>query len=202
MHPADADLLDAVVGAADEGKLAGVQAHLLECARCAEAHRLYSFFLDRAGDSEAAHAAKQASWQLMGRGIAGAERFDHFAPDVAQLLSVPIDEALGVLRSIDGAAWTDGPVSGVRTLPVATGAAVASGGSLAFVARIEDGCSVPLHDHPVDEYALLLQGALESPAGGPTLRRGDLTCFRRGVPHDGRAVFGLPCICLLVWAPT
>ena len=64
------------------------------------------------------------------------------------------------------------------------------------------GSIVPEHDHPHEQIAYVVQGAMEFHLGDETrvLRAGDGACIPPGVPH-GAVILDEPTIALDAWYP-
>ncbi len=194
-HPAESDLMDAAVGAADGSTSLAVDEHLKGCALCAESYRLYVFFLMHAGDAAPEIRAVEDIWGRVERVVKGIFRFDHYAKAAAALFGISPDRALAVLRSLDTATFGAGSLEGVCVL------SVEGGRPNAFVARIAPGVTVPLHVHATEERVVVIQGALRSFTGPPDLRRGDRVTYAKNRAHGGQAMGELPCLCLVVQDP-
>jgi quercetin dioxygenase-like cupin family protein len=61
----------------------------------------------------------------------------------------------------------------------------------------------PAHDHPYDQLAIILLGALELDLDGTTytVSGGEFLYIPAGVPHSGRVVSDEPCLNVDVFAP-
>lgn len=125
--------------------------------------------------------------------IHATDRMTHFAPQLAQLYDLSIDDALKLIGQIRGSeGWTEGPSPGVKLLPVRVGpkAAVA----MAAVVLLTDGAEFPTHPHLGAEQVLVLEGAYRD-SSGEEYWRGELHQSAAGTQHSFRAVGGVRCIC-------
>ena len=126
------------------------------------------------------------------------DRITYFAPQVAALYDLSIDQALKLIAQIkDLTAWEAGPTPGVKLLPVKGGPKV--GEALAALVWLDRGAEFPEHPHLGLEQVLIIEGGyLDS--GGAQFWRGELHVSQGGTSHSFRAVGGIPCICAALHA--
>jgi anti-sigma factor ChrR (cupin superfamily) len=108
-------------------------------------------------------------------------RFERFVAQVAELFTLPLDAARGVLAKIDDASAWRTLVPGIECLRV-SGSHNPMEAQCAFV-RIAPGTTFPWHRHLGEERSLVLHGGAHT-CDGRDLRPGDVLVVDETVEHD------------------
>jgi hypothetical protein len=140
---------------------------------------------------------KTVMGKLMDR-VRAEDRITWFAPQLAQLYDLSLDDALKVIAQIhDVDAWEAGPAPGVKLMPVKCGPKV--GEALAALVWLDPKAEFPEHPHLGLEQVLVIEGGyLDS--SGVEFWRGELHVSQGGTHHSFGAVGGIPCICAALHA--
>jgi hypothetical protein len=130
--------------------------------------------------------------------VRATDRMTHFAPKLAELYDLTIEEALALIAQIRASAgWNDGPSPGVKLLPVITGPKLRD--ALAAIVWLDPDAEFPDHPHLGPEDVLVLEGAYRD-SGGEEFWRGELHSSVGGTQHSFRSIGGMPCICAALHA--
>ena len=160
---------------------AAARAHLAACAACADQHRVAAEGLVALTLALPEAAPPPPLRDRILRSVSGVSRFDDFAERTARIIDVAVDKARALLARIDDpAAWSDGPLPGVRLYHLDGGPAMAN--AVVGLVRIKPGSVFPEHTHQGTEVALVLQGSCVE-GDGRVSRRGDLLQMESSSTH-------------------
>jgi quercetin dioxygenase-like cupin family protein len=111
----------------------------------------------------------------------GRGRFEPFAPRLARLFDVTLDQARELLGLVETEAAWEGAAPGVGLIHIAAGAACA--GADCGLVRLAAGATFPWHAHRGEELVIVLVGRLRDP-DGRELAAGDEVASALGSEHE------------------
>jgi anti-sigma factor ChrR (cupin superfamily) len=115
-------------------------------------------------------------------------RFEGFVERFARLFDLPearAREVLGAARAVEGEAWVEAPIPGVRLCHFQGGRRVESADC--GLVHLAPGTSFPSHRHRGAEWTLVLAGSARED-GGEVWRPGDLVVREADSVHGFRAL--------------
>lgn len=189
-------LADLVLGALSPSDREEVEAHLDACPECARHHAELeealgglALALPKASPAGALRARLSASLDHL-------ERLSPFAPRLAALLALPVDDARRALHVYERPdVMKPAALHGMRAEPAPVGPGLT--GVTALLACFEPGTVLPHHVHAEEEHVLVLQGAYEA-IPGPTVRAGEEQVSPAGSGHAIRILGDEPCLAVLI----
>lgn len=187
------ELITLSLGTAGTEELRAAKAHVESCEECRAGQlRAQQALGALAGSVTAEKAPAGVKVKLVDR-IRSESRLTHFAPEVAALYDLSLEDAKALLeKANDVSLWSDGPGPGVQLLPVNAGPKAAE--RINALVKVEPGAQFPHHDHPGHERVMVLEGGyLDS--GGVEVWRGEVQEMMGGTSHGFRALGRNACIC-------
>lgn len=136
-------------------------------------------------------------WRRLSDALAGAKRFEHLVPRLADLFQLDLEAARALTEQLDDAsAWQQGPGEGVWLIPVDAGPKWS--GFITTLLKLDPGAAFPFHLHGDEEHVLLLEGGYRDDQSGVEYWRGELDDRDKGTAHSFTALPGLGCLCASV----
>lgn len=136
-------------------------------------------------------------WRRLAGALAGAKRFEHLVPRLAELFDLDEPSARQLTEHLDDtSAWQEGPGDGVWLIPVNPGPKWS--GFITTLLKLDPGAHFPLHRHGAKEQVLLLEGGYRDDQTGLEFWRGELDERDLGTSHSFTALPGMGCLCASV----
>jgi hypothetical protein len=183
-------LIDCVMGTASSEERARVETDPVLSAELAQLEK--SLEAVAVGFSAPGHL-----WRRLADALAGAKRFEHLVPQLAELFDLDEATARQLTEHLDDAtAWQEGPGDGVWLIPVNAGPKWS--GFITTLLKLDPGAQFPLHRHGADERVLLLEGGYRDDQSGVEFWRGELDERAVGTSHSFTSLPGMGCLCASV----
>jgi anti-sigma factor ChrR (cupin superfamily) len=187
------ELITLTLGTATTEELRAARAHVEGCAECKAGQVRAQQALGALGELVTAEQAPPGVKVKLADRIRNESRLTHFAPEVAALFDLPLEEAKALLeKANDPSVWSDGPGPGVQLLPVNAGPKAAE--KINALVKVAPGAEFPHHDHPGHEQVMVLEGGYVD-SGGVEVWRGEVQVMSEGTSHGFRALGRNACIC-------
>jgi len=179
------------LGTLSAERAAAVAEHLRQCAVCRREEAALGRAMGAVVASVPPVPPPATVWGGLNRRLSTGERFAHFAPRVAELFDLSLDQAQRVLDQVArNEGWEPGPAENIELLPVETGPR--HQGALSAFVRIPPGAQFPLHRHQGEETNLVIQGGFRE--NGEDVWCGDLVVEKSGSRHEQLGLPGVDCI--------
>lgn len=175
-------LADLALGTLEPEDARRAEAHLAECARCAEELAAFEEIGSLLGAELAPIAPTQDLRERIVSSSSDVRRFGHYDQRLADHFDIPIQQARELLDGIDRPeSWKPGPLPGIQMIIVQLGGKFA--GSVGALVRVAPGTHFPWHRHTGEEVSLMLQGSCID-SSGEVYRAGCVTAYGPESAHD------------------
>lgn len=179
-------------GANREGH-AQLEAHVASCAQCRADLPRALVAARRLSESASATAAPVPAFGRLELRLTDDVRLLYFAPQIASLFDLSLEEAKAVLgRALDAGAWEEGPAPNVKVLPVQAGPRASE--FITALVKVDPGHEFPHHEHLGPEHVMVIQGGYRCSTGEEKWR-GEVQEMSSDRAHSFVALGNLPCIC-------